>query len=65
MMARNRIYALLHAVVAGLLLLSGTALAQDGQGTLKVSTDKGSAIVYLGTQEIGDSPLSQAVDVGT
>ena len=65
MMARNRIYALVHAVLAGLLLLSGTALAQDGTGTLRVSTDKGSATVYLGTEEVGDSPLSQQVNVGT
>ena len=52
-------------VTAGLLLVSGTANAEDGRGMLKVTTDKGTATVYLGIEEIGETPISQYLEAGT
>ena len=66
MTVRTTLQTLFHAILIGWLsAFSVAAMADDGTGTLKVSTDKGSASVYLGIDEVGDSPLNKEIAVGT
>ena len=51
--------------LAGLLFVSGQARAEDAQGMLKVTCDKGTAEVYLGIDKVGSTPLSQYLAEGT
>ena len=51
--------------LAGLLFVSGRASAEDAQGVLKVTSDKGEAEVYLGIEKVGTTPLSQYMAEGT
>jgi len=48
-----------------LLFSGGQARAEGGAGMLKVTTDKGTASVYLGIKEIGQTPIEQYLDEGT
>ena len=52
-------------VLVGLLFVSGRASAEDAQGMLKVTTDKGAADVYLGVEKIGTTPLNQYLAEGS
>lgn len=48
-----------------LLFLSGQVQAEDAKGMLKVKTDQGTATVYLGTEEIGNTPINRYMKEGT
>jgi hypothetical protein len=65
MKARHTFQTLFRLVLVSLLVVSGTASAEDAKGMLKVSTDKGEATVYLGLEEVGQAPMQQYMDTGT
>ena len=48
-----------------LLMFTGNAHAAEAKGMLRVNTDKGAAVVYLGTEQIGTTPVNRYMDAGT
>lgn len=64
-MARRALKQILLLACISLLVVSGRASAEDAQGILKVTTDKGSAEVYLGIEKIGETPLNEYLDEGS
>ena len=65
MSARQILQRSVGLILIALLFISGQVHAEDGQGTLKVTTDKGSATVYLGFNELGKAPLRESIEAGT
>jgi hypothetical protein len=46
------------------LFLSGQVHAEEAKGMLRVKTDQGTALVYLGTEEIGNTPINRHMEAG-
>jgi len=46
------------------LFLSGQVHAEEAKGMLRVKTDQGTASVYLGTEEIGNTPINRYMEPG-
>lgn len=65
MSARQILQRSVGLILVALLFISGQVHAEDGQGTLKITTDKGSATVYLGFNELGKAPLKESIEAGT
>ena len=65
MSARQILQRSVGLILVTLLFISGQVRAEEGTGTLKITTDKGSAQVYLGLNEIGNTPLNESIEAGT
>ncbi len=56
---------LVHFAAFFVLFLSGQVHAEEAKGMLRVKTDQGAASVYLGTEEIGNTPINRYMESGT
>jgi len=56
---------LFQLLTALLLIFTSTAHAEEAKGMLRVNTDKGTAVVYLGTDQIGSTPVSRYMEPGS
>jgi len=65
MSARQILQRSVGLILIALLFVSGQVHAEEGQGTLKITTDKGAATVYLGLNEVGKTPLKESIESGT
>jgi len=64
-MTQSAVKRIVFFVLVGLLFVSGRASAEDAQGMLKVTSDQGTAEVYLGIEKVGTTPLSQYLAEGS
>ena len=64
-MTRQAIDRLLSLTAILLMVFTGQAKAEDANGILKVTTDKGEATVYVGLEKIGQTPLNKYMEEGT
>jgi hypothetical protein len=60
-----RFRTLVQFVAIFVLFLSGQVHAEEAKGMLRVKTDQGSASVYLGTEEIGNTPINRYMEPGS
>ena len=56
---------LIQLLSIALLFIVGNAHAAEDRGMLRVNTDKGTATVYLGTEEIGNTPINRYMEPGS
>jgi len=56
---------LIQLLTVLLLVFTGHAHAEEAQGMLRVKTDQGSAVVYLGTKQAGSTPINRQMEPGT
>jgi hypothetical protein len=64
-MTRRTFRQLLSLAIFGLLFVSGQVKAEEASGLLKVTTDKGAATVYIGIDQIGETPVSEYLGTGS
>ncbi len=60
-----RIGKLFQLLSVAMLFFMGHAHAAEAKGMLRVNTDQGTAAVYLGTEEIGNTPINRYMEPGS
>ena len=64
-MLEFRIGKLFQLLSVAMVFFMGHAHAAEAKGMLRVNTDQGTAVVYLGTDEIGNTPINRYMEPGS